>query len=233
MLLLRGIIQYMKYHDSRLKDITGKRFGRLTVLYVLREDKKWLCKCDCGNYTKVAATHLRTGHTVSCGCRAKEQRESLPAQNTTHGYYLGGKPDLFIATYNSMVARCYNPNSPCYRRYGGRGIGVCEEWKNSKVAFHKWCEETYIEGRTLDRIDNNRGYSPDNCRWATKTQQARNRKSNVVYQTSKGIGCQAELSKVWGISEKLVSARIHRGWAPEKAFSTPPRQGNYHRKSCR
>lgn len=191
-----------------------------------------MCLCDCGNYTKVRGASLRSGKTTSCGCRKKETAKERVKNNTTNGYYIGG-PDKFVVAYNGIMHRCYNKKSPYYARYGGRGITVCDEWRNSKEAFHKWCEETYIDGRSIDRIDNNKGYSPENCRWATKEEQARNRESNVIYATSKGTGCQTELAKIWGIDEKLVSYRIKHGWEPERAFSTPPRQGNYRRKSCR
>lgn len=213
-------------------NLTNKKFGRLKVINFLPLENKWLCACDCGNYAKVRGDKLRDGRTVSCGCRKKEALAERVKENTKHGYYIGGKPDRFTSIYRSMVQRCYDLNSTYYSDYGGRGITVCAEWRNSVVAFHKWCEKTYVGSGSIDRIDNNKGYSPENCRWATKQQQARNRRSNAVYRTSKGSGCQAELAKVWGIDEKLVSSRIHRGWAVEKAFSTPPRVGNYKRKSC-
>lgn len=212
-------------------DISQQKFGRLLAIEPVPGTRKWMCLCDCGNSCEVAATHLKAGHTRSCGCLAREVRERRVKENTTHGYYIGGRPDKFICIYNGMMSRCYNPNSKFYAGYGGRGIRVCEEWRTSKVAFHKWCEDTYIDGRTIDRIDNDGDYSPENCRWADKTTQARNRRSNVIYETSRGRGCQAELSAIWGIDEKLVSARIHYGWSPEKAFSTPPRKGNYRRGS--
>lgn len=214
-------------------DITGKKFNRLTVMAFLPLENKWLCQCDCGNFCKVKGSHIKDGHTKSCGCRKRETIDERVAANTKHGYYIGGKPDKFTSIYRSMMQRCYDSNSTYYYRYGGRGITVCDEWRNDIVAFHKWCENTYNGSGSIDRIDNNKGYSPENCRWATKQQQARNRASNVIYKTSKGTGCQAELAKMWGIDEKLVSHRIHRGWEPERAFSTPPRQGNYRRKSCR
>ena len=213
-------------------DITGKKFNRLTVMAFLPLENKWLCQCECGNFCKVDGRHIKNGHTKSCGCRKQEVLKERVAANTKHGYYLGGKPDKFTATYNSMMQRCYDKASPYYHRYGGRGITVCPEWKENKISFHKWCEQTYPGTGTLDRINNNGSYSPKNCRWATKQQQARNRQSNVIYTTTKGTGCQAELAIIWNIDEKLVSSRIHRGWPVEKAFSTPPRRGNYRRKAC-
>lgn len=212
-------------------DLRGKKFNNLLVLNFLPLENKWLCKCDCGNYTKTTGDKLRRGHTKSCGCLKDIAIKERIKLNTKHGFYIGRKPDKFITTYNSMVQRCTNKNSSYYSRYGGRGIRVCDEWMSNKKAFHDWCALTYIEGCSLDRIDNNGDYCPENCRWVNKTTQARNRSSNKIYETSKGTGCQSELSHIWGISEKLVSQRIKRGWEIEKAFATPPRKGNYRRKS--
>ena len=154
--------------------------------------------------------------------------------NPVHGLFKGNE-NLFNL-WQTIKNRCENPNRPNYKNYGGRGIKLCAEWQKAEN-FVRWAlangyDKTADRGATtIDRIDNDKGYSPENCRWATKSQQARNKSSNAIYATSKGTGCQAELAKIWGIDEKLVSNRIHRGWSAEAAFSTPPRQGNYRRKT--
>ena len=208
-------------------DITNKKFNRLVAISY-QNNGKWFCRCECGNFCSVETAKLKNGHTKSCGCLKKEIQNNLVKNNTTHGRYVGGNPDKFAYTYSSMKGRCLNKNNPAYKDYGGRGIKICSEWLNNKETFFDWCEQTYMPGCSIDRIDNSGDYCPENCRWATAEEQANNRRSTIRYSTSKGNGSQAELSRVWGINEKLVIERIHRGWSPEKAFSTPPRKGNYH-----
>lgn len=168
-------------------DLTGRRFGKLTVIEQCGKDRSgknaiWLCDCDCGGNTKATTTHLRSGHTQSCGCLKQER------------FIEGGEKTRFKTKHNlcftrlyriwsGMKSRCYNPNEPKYHLYGGRGIGICDEWLNDVQAFHKWAMENgYADNLTIDRIDNDKGYSPDNCRWATIAEQNRNRRC------CKGVG---------------------------------------------
>lgn len=161
---------------SRRIDITGKRFGRLTVLKIVGCNKwreaMWLCRCDCGNEISVASNNLRRSHTQSCGCL---QREATTKSNTTHGK----RKTKLYSVWNTMKARCFNCNSKSYKDYGGRGIKVCDEWKNNFQAFYNYvsklphfCEEGY----TLDRINNDGNYEPNNVRWATRKEQVHNRR---------------------------------------------------------
>lgn len=159
---------------SQLLDLTGLRFGRLVV--VVRAPTRrgtnafWHCVCDCGRTKDVLGISLRNGDTQSCGCL---QRELMAARRTTHGQSKNGT----TRTYNSwasMVQRCTNPHYYQYENYGGRGISVCEEWRSFANFYRDMGDRP--PGRTLDRIDNNRGYEKSNARWATPYQQVHNRR---------------------------------------------------------
>lgn len=160
---------------SAVKDLTGQRFGRLTVIRREGSDKRgnavWLCRCDCGNETVVDGWSLRCGNTKSCICL---KYEVVKEQFTVHGQSLS----RLHGVWKGMKERCSNPKHNRYHRYGGRGITVCDEWRNSFQAFYDWAivngyDENAPRGQcTIDRIDNDKGYNPDNCRWVdAKTQR--------------------------------------------------------------
>jgi len=204
----------MKAHD-----LSGKRFGRLTAIKrqgTQGNKIKWECLCDCGNTTYVASGDIVSGHTKSCGCLNKETQVSA---NTTHGMH-----DTRIwNTWSGMKGRCSNPSDKRYSSYGGRGIAVCESWLKFEN-FYSDMEGGYQDNLTLDRIDNDSGYSKENCRWATTMQQCNNKRSNRI-ETVLGItDTLANLSRRFNIDERLAFKRLSDGWSAEDTFLKPPRK---------
>jgi hypothetical protein len=164
---------------ERVRNLESKRFGKLVALYSL--EKKyfgnliWMCKCDCGNEVEIPSNRLMKGDTKSCGCLRKETAKDQAVKNKKHGYCASRT----YKSWQSMKARCMNPTSPDYEEYGGRGITVCDRWKNSFENFLTDMGER-PKGMTLDRKENDRGYFKNNCRWATPTQQQHNRRDNIL-----------------------------------------------------
>lgn len=155
-------------------DLTGKRFGRLTV--ICREESKnnrtmWICKCDCGNEIIAESYNIKTGHTVSCGCF---QRERTSAANMTHGK----RKTRIYRIWVCMKNRCYQETYHAFKHYGGRGITVCDEWRNSFESFYKWAISSgYEDNLSIDRIDVNGNYCHENCRFVTMAEQNKNKRT--------------------------------------------------------
>lgn len=198
-------------------DLTGERFGRLTVIGKsdIQDGKGllWDCSCSCGNVVSVRSYNLRIGKTRSCGC----------LKRTDPNYKTHGKSRTRIyGVWTNMKTRCCNPNSKAYPRYGGRGIKVCDEWTNPSE-FIKWANESgYNDGLTLDRIDNDGDYCPSNCRWVSMKVQGNNTSRNRLFTMNGETQTLAEWCEKTGMPYKTVYKRVFiLGWDFEKAMNAP------------
>ena len=198
-----------------VENLIGRRFGRLVVLDRGKNSRngsvKWVCKCDCGAIKEIHRSALKTGATISCGCWQKDNPSYFKhrlSKTRVYGIWCG------------MKDRCYNPNTPCYERYGGRGITICDEWVNSPEAFIKWAYENgYGDDLSIDRIDVNGNYEPSNCRWATVETQANNKRNTIRLAYNGETHTISEWSKITGLPRELIYGRVHtNGFSVAKAL---------------
>ncbi len=197
-------------------NLSGKKFNRLTVI---RRDGKyksgnirWLCQCECGNFTHASKHSLESGEVKSCGCYIAEK---TGIRNFKHG----GFGTRLYEIWRQMHRRCYGKNNKAYPLYGGRGIAICDEWKEYEH-FEKWAlSHGYSENLTIDRIDVNGNYTPENCRWATVKEQANNRRNNRNISYKGEIHTISEWSERYGVNQQKLRDRLSRnGWDLEKAL---------------
>lgn len=205
---------------SKKKEMIGERFERLVVVseeepHIKPSGQKiamYKCVCDCGNYVVVSGTHLRSGHNQSCGCLKEEQKN--------HG------STRLVHIWKNMIARCYNEKNVSYIRYGAKGIGVCDSWKNNYEIFEKWAlKNGYADHLTLDRIDNSKGYEPINCRWATYKEQANNTRTNVFIEYNGISKTISEWADILNVNPKTIYNRRHKGWDDKRIITTPFKTG--------
>lgn len=203
-------------------DFTGQRFGRLVAIsragVNARKQVLWRYRCDCGGEKVAVASEVKRGKTQSCGCLAQEQRQAA-AQTQCHAY----SKSQWVREYRSwehMLQRCYDPADKRYSVYGGRGIKVCEAWRDSFRAFADDMGRAPA-GYTLDRIDVDGDYAPENCRWATRKEQANNMRTNRLV-TMRG---KTQTVRQWcdelGADSNLVYQRLFRGWGEKRAILEP------------
>lgn len=212
---------------KHVKDLTGKRFGRLVAVEFVSggDHATWKFKCDCGNDVVLKAKDVtRKNGTVSCGCYRRDRAGKL---NLIHG----GSFDRLYTVWHSIQIRCYDENDKGYKNYGGRGIKMCDAWAKDYAEFRDWAYANgYDENAdphfcTIDRIDNNADYGPDNCRWVTPKEQSINRRTNVFVEHDGKRKTISEWSSEMGISSSTISKRIRKGWDPEDAILTKPNRG--------
>ena len=215
----------------QMRDLRGQRYNRLAVLWPIRATASgtmWLCHCDCGAHTRVSVSSLsgRVGRKTShsCGCLARElTAERVRSRLLTHGLARRGsvtKP-IYKAWW-SMLDRCYNPKHKFYKDWGGRGIRVCAEWRESVLTFYQDMGPKPTPQHTLERVNNNGDYEPSNCRWATMAEQSRNRRNNRILTHGGQTMCLTDLASQYGIHPTTLSQRIKRGWEIERALLTKP-----------
>lgn len=210
---------------EELESYIGQKYGRLTVIEVLKEkkgDMRWRCKCDCGNEYTNKSKYIKNGRFISCGCISKELQENAIVHKRVYGVYC------------SMIDRCYNPKNANYKNYGGRGIKICDEWRENSRKFIEWAENNGYDERaefgkcTIDRIDVNGNYEPSNCRWVDMKVQANNKreyknaKKYLIYGKEMKL---KEIKEEYGISPQLYEYRISRGMSNEEAIEIERKLG--------
>lgn len=215
-------------------NLTGQRFGYLLVVDQApsdpkRKERRWVCRCECGNHTVVPSYRLRHGGTLSCGCHKYDRSFcSKKAKNN---------PRLY-GVYKSIQTRCHNPKNSNYYLYGGRGIDLCDEWKE----FDTFCDWALANGYdenaqfgecTIDRIDPDKGYSPDNCRWVNMTRQNNNRRNNHLISFNGETKTIAEWERHLGLYSGAIYERLKSGWSIEHALTVQRLRGSghYYRKT--
>lgn len=204
----------------RAFDLTGKKFGRWTVIKRAASKEGasfWECVCNCGNKNSVSGRALVYGTSKSCGCWAIELA-------TKHGHNPTANPSATYRVWRGIKARCNNPNVKIFKRYGGRGIKMCDRWKKSFANFLADMGERPA-GLSIERKNNNGHYTPKNCKWATRTEQARNRRSSrfLIYKGERKT--LAEWCELLNLSYANVSARLKLGWSVKEAFEMPVNRG--------
>lgn len=211
----------------QVKDLTGAVFGRLEVVAYAGSDKRgrarWVCRCagtGCdGKNVTVRSDNLRSGDVTSCGCVGRENTaERARAMGSGHGLY--NHP--LRSVWRSMIGRCTEPRRPEYGDYGGRGITVCDAWLGYETGLAQFVADMspgYEPGLELDRRDNDGPYSPENCRWVTRTQNSRNKRSNRVVECAGQQRCLAEWVELLGISRSTLRNRLNRGWPAKRALT--------------
>lgn len=197
------------------KNRIGDRYHRLVVVGYLGSDGKnsfWHCKCDCGGESRTKSINLTSGKAKSCGCWARERL-------TKHGHSRGEKKWMYFI-WRGMLARCLNKKAASYQHYGGRGVKVCDRW----MEFENFLEDMWERPSreySIDRIDVDGNYEPNNCRWATRKVQANNTTCNVFFEYQGERLTVAEWADKFGLSRDLVHARLYRGWSLEDAILPP------------
>lgn len=191
-------------------DLSGQTFGNLQVVgfaFTKRGKAFWKCKCSCGNEIIYESYPLRTGQRNSCGC---DKYKCLPK---------GFSREPLYSLWWSMKRRCNDTTSESYKNYGAKGIEVCTEWLNYEE-FYKWAYSNgYEHGLTIDRIDPNKNYSPDNCRWVDWKTQERNKTNNRLLTLNGETRCIAEWAEIMDISPKTIKSRLRSGWSVERALT--------------
>jgi hypothetical protein len=209
-----------------VKDRTGQRFGRLTVMERVpkpagSKSRKayWLCQCDCGGEAIVASDKLVTGETRSCGClKIETSIKNIHGVCKQRAPYSDERRRLH-SVYRNMKERCNNPKCPNYKNYGGNGVRVCDVWASSFEAFFSWAiENGYRIGLSIDRINVDGNYDPSNCRWATREEQANNKRNTIYVDYHGNTITLSQLCAITGIDRRTLWMRLKNGEDGEMLF---------------
>lgn len=200
-------------------DLCGMTFGFLKVTRRSEEpyhgEVAWVCQCECGKATTVPSRNLRKGHTKSCGCK---RAELVGIRNTKHGHSVNRQMGLEYRIWVEMKQRCYNPKCNRYHTHGERGITVCERWRESFEAFLEDMGTRPSKGLSIERRDNNGNYESGNCYWATRKQQARNKRTTMFLTVNGETKPVSQWAEESGINYHTLRARIKSGWTAERAI---------------
>jgi hypothetical protein len=222
---LNKFLVLLKYEElvniGKIIDLTGHKYGKLTVLKMADKKGKnqecyWLCECDCENKTKkiISGNNLRHGRTKSCGC-GKAKTHDLSKSRV-------------YKIYRSMIQRCYNPNAHAYEIYGGRGIKICDEWIDKKegfVRFYNWSMNNgYSDNLTIDRINVNGNYEPNNCKWSTMKDQQNNKRTNTLIEIDGEIKNIRQWADEFGLTHALISQRLKSGVVGRDLLKLPEKR---------
>lgn len=204
---------------SRKLDLKGQRFGKLKVIKLTKNKKGvsvWECLCNCGKTTFVVYNKLHTGHTKSCGCLAQEMGVCVRTHNCSNR----NKRTFEYWIWASMLKRCKSKTDKSFKNYGGRGIKVCERWHKFENFLEDMGEKPTPK-HSIDRIDNNGNYCPENCRWATQKEQARNKRNNYLITFRGKTKCLQQWAEDYNIKWFTVRNRLENNWDIEEALTTP------------
>lgn len=192
------------------QDFTGQRRGSFLIKeqapFVRGKSRKWVCVCNCGNIKIETSGNIKRAAYLRCNERCTAPQKSKMR---------------FYMTWRGMILRCTDKNNRDYKHWGGRGITVCEEWASDYFCFHKWAEERYKKGLSLDRIDNNKGYFPENCRYTTPRIQCNNRRSNRLVKLNGKTKTLSDWLRTYNIPKITFFARVKKGWSIKSAITTP------------
>lgn len=189
--------------NKTFKNLTNQKFGYLTAICLdsqksTKKNKYWICRCDCGKTRSLLTSQLTSGKVTSCGCQNPRAKKHSIIKSHRRLYSI----------YSSMIARCHNPKSISYKYYGGKGIAVCDEWKNSFENFAKWSDlNGYNDTLSIDRKDNSKGYCPSNCRWIPLSEQSNNKTTTVQYTHNGETHNLKEWSRILNFDYTLAKSR--------------------------
>ena len=211
---------------SKVNDLTGRTFGRLKVLKRDKQDKYynifWLCECQCGVKSNTGF-RFKSGATQSCGCLNRElSGKRIGNLSRTHGY---ANKERLYEIWKNMKYRCYNENDNRFKHYGGKGVKVCNEWKDDYLSFRNWSMTSgYNDNLSIDRINNDGDYKPSNCRWVDNKTQANNQSRNRILTYKGKSKTMSEWADYLGLTYGAMNHRVQRNWSMERIVNTPMRE---------